>query len=142
MPGYWGMIWLMHIIKKIKRGVFIIGLLLVISFSLIAYYLLVLLPEQKKVSQDLNSLKEEITRLQSQMNEKSKLTDDKKVYSDCDQEAEKKARELLAKKIELGKTTGQYNVQEYQKAYNLGLRLKDDYNSYYDDCLRRNGIKY
>lgn len=101
-----------------------------------------MLPEQKRVNQEVDKLRNEVTRLQSQKDEKEAQLDDKKVFSDCDKEAESKARELLAKKIELGKVSGGYDVQEYQKAYDLGLRLKDDYNSFYENCLRRYGVKY
>src|SRR3989344_1746974 len=121
---------------KIEKGHYIIALLLLIIFSLTTYYLVTLLPEKKRKDQEINKLRVEVTRLQSQKYEKETQLDDRKVFSDCDQEAEKNARELLAKKIELGKVSGGYDVQAYQKAYDLGLRLKDDYNSYYENCLR------
>lgn len=128
---------LMDILKrvKVKKSHSFITILLLVIFLLITYYLVILLPDQRKVEREINKLKNEVTKLQSE-------SDEKKVFSDCDKEAESKARELLAKKIELGKVSGGYDVQEYQKAHDLGLRLKDDYNSFYENCLRRHGIKY
>ena len=109
--------------------------LLIIVLSLATYNFAILLPNQRRANEEINSLKKEITKLRSEL-------DDKNVFSDCDKEAESKARELLAKKIELGKVSGGYDVQKYQKAYDLGLRLKEDYNSFYENCLRRHGMKY
>lgn len=120
---------------KVSKRHYITGVFLLIIFSLITYYLVMLLPKQKGKDQEINRLRSEVTKLQSRL-------DDKKVFLDCDKEAEGKARKLLANKIELGKISGGYDVQEYQKAYDLGLRLKDDYNSSYENCLRRHGIKY
>lgn len=120
---------------KVKKLQIIFVVLLLIIFSLVTYYLAVLLPDQRKTEREINKLKTEVTKLQSEL-------DQKNFFSDCDKEAEDKARELLKNKIELAKKTGVYPLQEYQKAYDLGLRLKDDYNSYYENCIRRHGIKY
>ena len=138
-------------------------ILLIIILSLAAYNFVVLLPNQRKANEEISSLKKEITNLQSELEKKevdsNKLqseldetrgtTDalraklnEKKVFSDCDQEAKDKAKEALAKKVELAKATGAYDAAELQKAYDLGLHLKDDYNYNYENCLRRNGVKY
>src|SRR3989344_8422600 len=137
-------------------------ILLIIILSLAAYNFVVLLPNQRKANEEISSLKKEITNLQSELEKKevdsNKLqseldetrgtTDalraklnEKKVFSDCDQEAKDKAKEALAKKVELAKATGAYDAAELQKAYDLGLHLKDDYNYNYENCLRRNGVK-
>lgn len=96
---------------------------------------MILIPKQAKYEQQVNSLNNEIVRLKSEM-------DNKKVYADCDTEAKDKSKELLGKKIELAKNSGDPRLPEYQKAYDLGLNLKDDYNYLYDNCLRRQGVKY
>lgn len=120
---------------KLNRLHISTAILLTIVLLLSAYNFAILLPNQRKANEEISSLKKEITKLKSEL-------DEKKVFSDCDKEAETKARTLLAKKIELGKVSGGYDVQEYKKAYDLGLRLKDDYNSFYENCLRRHGVKY
>lgn len=155
----------MNILNRIKLNKLhsFTAILLVIVLLLATYNFSILLPNQRKAGEEINRLKNEVARLQLELDKRmdvsSKLQseldetrgvtdalraklDEKKVFSDCDQEAKDKSREALAKKIEVAKVSGAYNVEEYQKAYDLGLHLKDDYNYNYENCLRRNGVKY
>lgn len=148
---------------KLNKLHCLIAILLLITLSLAVYNFANLLSNQKKAEAEIGRLKDEVIKLQSELDKrdtgsdklqseldetrgvadalKAKL-DQKKVFSDCDQEAKDKAKETLAKKVELAKATNAYNAVELQKAYDLGLHLKDDYNYSYENCLRRNGIKY
>lgn len=119
----------------IKKSHVFISLLFLVLVTLGVYYWAVLLPNLRNNEREIDQLRSEVTKLQAQL-------DEKKVYSDCDQEAKDKSRELLSKKIEVAKEVGDSGVKEYQKAYDLGLHLKDDYNSIYENCLRRHGVKY
>lgn len=57
----------------------------------------------------------------------------------CNIQAEDKARELMKVKYETAKDyTPQKDV--YYQSMNRGLFLKDDYEQYYKNCLRENGI--
>lgn len=148
---------------KIKKVHGFIVVLLLIIFSLLAYNLTALLPNQRRADEEINNLKAEIVKLQSELDKRKAISDnlqseldetkgvtdalkakldEKKVFSDCDREAKDKSRELLAKKIEIAKEVNDPIIQQYQKAYDLGLHLKDDYNEYYENCLRRQGVKY
>lgn len=154
----------MLIRTKVKK-IHIFTTILLLGILLLATYdLTVLLPNQSRAEGEINRLKDEVAKLHSELDKKGTASDklqselddtrgatdtlrakldDKKVFSDCDQEAKDKAREALAKKTELAKATGDdYNAQQYQKAYDLGLHLKDDYNYSYENCLRRHGVKY
>ena len=102
---------------------------LVIALS-IAYYFVIFLPQKERERQALE--------LQKQSSEQIAVDERKRIYEECATEANDKSRELLKKKIELLPSGQERNTM--QEAYDKGLHLKGDYNSSYDNCLKRNGI--
>jgi hypothetical protein len=56
-----------------------------------------------------------------------------KIYSKCHKEAGDGAIQLLKTKVELGSS-------QYSKASDKDLYLKEDYDYYYKNCLRKYGI--
>lgn len=56
------------------------------------------------------------------------------IYSNCNRIAAEKAEKLLKTKSEM---EGGY---KYKEAVEKGLFLKDDYDSYYEKCLRERGL--
>lgn len=56
-----------------------------------------------------------------------------KIYSKCEVEAVKQAKDSLETKVKAGAT-------EYSKAAEKGMFLKNDYNYAYKGCLRKYGI--
>lgn len=109
---------------------------MIIALS-VAYYFVIFLPAKEKTRQG------QIARdLQFKQAEQEKKEEEDKVYQDCDMEAVERADELLKSKIEIAQKTGTSIPATWKEASEKGLHLKDDYNSYYESCLRRHGIKY
>ncbi|OGD87927.1 hypothetical protein A3H87_01815 [Candidatus Curtissbacteria bacterium RIFCSPLOWO2_02_FULL_42_37] len=110
--------------------------ILIVALSF-AYYLVIFLPSKEKTMQEQAS-----KELQLKQAEQQKKDKEAQVYKDCDDEAAEGARELLKSKIEIAQNSGTAIPSTWKEASEKGLHLKDDYNSYYENCLRRNGIKY
>ena len=102
---------------------------LIVALS-VAFYFVIFLPQKERERQTVELLK------QSSVQEAEDKR--KQIFVDCANEADVKARELLKKKIEL-LPNGQ-EKKTMQEAYDKGLHLKDDYNTYYDNCLKKNGV--
>lgn len=108
---------------KIKKNLSLTQLIAMLSMLIIAlsigYYLVIFIPRNKQKELE--------------------------IYKNCDDEASIKARKLLESKIDVAIKSKQSNISEielWKASLEKGLFLKDDYNSYYENCLRRNGIKY
>ena len=103
--------------------------ILVVALS-IAFYFVIFLPQKERERQAAELLK--------QSTEQKAEEDRKQIFKNCATEAHDKARNLLKNKIELMQNGQERSTM--QEAYDKGLYLKDDYNSYYDNCLKENGI--
>lgn len=106
--------------------------ILIVALS-IAYYFVIYLPSMAE------------RELQLKEAEKREEKSETEIYSDCDAEAQRRAIELLKSKIEIAEKSNLTYTHDYKiwkEASEKGLYLKDDYNEYYNSCLRRHGIKY
>lgn len=117
-----------------------------------AYRYLVILPKEEKarlesrerLAKDELDLKRQaqLTELWQQTSQETEKERTQQVYKDCDNEAKEKAKENLAKMIELKEKVNAPDLAEFKAAQDTGLVIKGDYDNYYEDCLRRQGIKY
>lgn len=124
-------------IKLFKKGNLFFSVVASISVLIvalsIAYYFVIYLPSMAK------------RELQLKEAERQEQKSETEIYSDCDVEAHRKATELLKAKVEIAEENNLTYTQNYRiwkEASEKGLYLKDDYNEYYNSCLRRHGIKY
>jgi len=109
---------------------------LIVALS-VAYYFVIFLPSKEKARQEQINKELEIKQTEQEFQEKQL-----QIYEDCDSEAQRRARELLESKIEVSRKAGQTPPLYWKEAFEQGLYLRDDYNEYYNSCLRRHGIKY
>jgi len=79
-------------------------------------------------------------KFQIEQEEKNKEAEKESYYQFCADEAEKNARDLLKKKIELLEKSGGSQYQTYKEAYEKGLHLRDDYDNYFNNCLEKYGL--
>lgn len=110
--------------------------LLIVALSA-AYYLVIFIPAKEKAR--LEQANRELKLKEAEQNAKNK---ELQVYKDCDTEANENAENLLKSKIEIAQKAGTSIPATWKEASEKGLYLKDDYNSYYENCIRRHGIKY
>lgn len=125
---------------------------LIIALS-VAYYLVIFLPAKEKARQEQVNRELEIKQkaTQGQINQESEIKqteqqsqkNQQQIYKDCDVEARDKAKSLLQSKMEIAKNLNLTEIYELYKEFSdKGLFRKEDYNTGYEYCLRRNGIKY
>ena len=103
----------------------------VIALS-IAYYLVVFIPQREKFKQSTQQETYERNVLEEQSDETK--------YAQCNTEASKYAHDFLKTKIELMEEQGYTNMEQYKlwkNAYDKNLYLKDDYNTAYENCIRK-----
>ncbi len=101
-----------------------------------AYYLAVALP---KIQIEKQKLEEQRFELQKAESLKENLNQEH--YSSCSDEAKDRATNLLKTKIEIAAKSGTNIPSTWKEASNKGLFLKDDYESYYSQCIQRYGLK-
>ena len=104
----------------------LISVALVIAVMFMGYYFVIVAPKQKETEALLDLKRMETAQEAAR----------KRVYEDCNGEAKEQAENLLESKIKIGALTD----ERYKKASEEGLYLKDDFDSYYDLCLKRHGI--
>lgn len=128
--------------------------ILIIALS-VAYHLVIFLPAKEKARQEqVNRELENIQKAtQEQTNQESEIKqteqqsqkNQQQIYKDCDVEAKDKAKSILRSRLEIAEKLNLTETDSYKirkEASDKGLFLKDDYNTGYEYCLRRNGIKY
>jgi uncharacterized protein HemX len=109
--------------------------LLIVALA-IAYYFAVVLPKIQDAKQELEEQKFEFQKTESMKEELNQ-----QYYSSCASESAKSAEELLKEKIEIAATSGADIPLAWKEASNKGMYLKDDYDSYYKQCLQTHGLK-
>ena len=145
-------------LSKNHNLIIIIALIATIVFTglaisgVFAYRYLVILPKEEKsklesqerLAKDELDLKRQarLAELWQQTSQEVEKERTQQVYKDCDNEAKEKAKQNLAKIIELKEKINAPDLEEFKVAQNTGLVMKGDYDNYYEDCLRRYGIKY
>lgn len=102
---------------------------LIIALS-IAYYLVIFLPSKERGIQQIE--------LQKATSEQLVEDDKKQTYSQCEKDASKAAVQTLKSKAEL-LPEGKLKTT-LEEAASKNMYYKDDYNSYYENCLKRNGL--
>lgn len=104
--------------------------LLIISGAF-TYYFVYHLPKIKHTQLELEKIWSEAESEQNRQ----------QTFQDCAKEAREKAESRRDTMIESGILSSQ-ELSEYIKAKEVGLTLKKDYDSYFDRCLKKYGIKY
>lgn len=104
---------------------------IIISLA-IAYYFIVALPKSQSDKQMLEALK-----FQSEQNQKNTTA---QKYQACATQAEKEAQDLLKSRIELMRNSGYTPDKVMVEAEKKNMYQKDDYENYYNNCLKSNGL--
>lgn len=139
--------------KKINRLILSIGLALffVIIAVSIGFYLIIHLPQKDSELIRIEKQKLELQQKQIDLDSKKLLMEQQATVSaiqktdqtttkiapnvDCEKIARDKAREILAKLIQM-----EPDNQEYKKAYDAGLGRTSDIDRYFDQCMQSNGL--
>lgn len=109
----------------------ILSLSLLFASGAFAYYFAYHLPNIKNKQFELEKIKSETEKEEER----------KQTFQDCAKEANEAAESRRDTMIESGILSSQ-KLSEYKKAKEAGLTLKEDYDRYFDSCLKKYGIKY
>jgi hypothetical protein len=97
----------------------------------------IFIPSREKAREE-----QAVKEIQLKEKEQEAKSNELKVYADCEDESNDRAKVLLRSKIEIATRSGSEMPAGMKEASEKGMFLKDDYNEIYESCLRKHGIKY